>query len=406
LAVVGTINIIAAAITAVTAITAITAIIIPTETAPMHYAQLRLLWCGLSLWAFVRRWLVYVVVTAAVFGAGAVGFLHIVMGAAAWSVLPLFYASTQGVWLVPAALLQALLGVALLWGLRQLLWPTSWAEAERALPLARAEVQRSDALVVLIALLPLCAIYAAGTASLISQNPAWLRPTRWHAVTALVVASALSLVGGVWFLQRLRLPAGPGWWAAKSPDKASDKSHPNPAAETSLPQPIFWSLLCLPLWRGPARRTGWLMLCGGLVLWLPALAIATTGLGVAWWLAAFVLLALLVATRINHLSREELGPMLQACAVLPLHIQHLHWARASLGLWPVGLALLLLCGVLVGATASAVHLRPWVLFGFVLSCLAVTLVEVLSAPGASEAKAARWLFSLALCVALATEVVV
>jgi hypothetical protein len=381
-----------------------------TSAAPVSYAQLRLLWCRLALWAFVRRWLVYVIVAAAVFGAGAVGFLHIVMGAAAWLVLPLFYASTQGAWLALAVLAQAWFGAGLLWGLRHLLWPPSWAEAERALPLMRADVMRSDAQVVLIALLPLLVLYAAGAASLLGQNPPWLRPTRAAALLGLVGASTATWALGVMLLQRLRRPVGqglrPGQTAGNGAFSHSQQQRNPLVARAKVPQGALYALLCLPLWRGPARRTGALMLWGGLLLWLPALAIAATGQGIAWWLAAFVVLALLVATRINHLSREELGPVLQACAVLPLHTQHLHWARASLGLWPVVLGLMLLCGVLVGATASSVHLRPWVLFSFVLCCLAAVVVEVLSAPGASEAKAARWLFSLALCVAVATEVVV
>jgi hypothetical protein len=300
----------------------------------LPYAQMRMVWCGLALRAFVRRWLVYIVVAAAVFGAGASNFAHILMGAAAWLVLPLFYAASQGFWLALAVVLQALWGLGLIWGLRHVLWPLSWAEAERALPIAPADAMRSDAVVTFIALLPLLALYVAGAAALIGQDPAWLRPRRGLAVLALVVSSAASLWMGVWLLQRQRrapraraaltAPAGSAaqgagaGLAAPTSTSTSTSRSTSTSTSTSTGQwaavrlfgaPVWW-LLCLPLWRGPAQRTGQVLLLGSLALCLPALCLVISRAGTGWWLAGLALLAMVVATRVNHLSREELTPML------------------------------------------------------------------------------------------------
>ncbi len=121
----------------------------------LSYGAMRLRWCGWALLAFARRWGVYLVVTAAVVGAGSNSPVQAVSAVAAWLVLPLFWAAGQGNWLLPAWVAQVLLGLALLWGARALLWPPQWAEAERALPLRRSDTQVSDACVVSLALAPL-----------------------------------------------------------------------------------------------------------------------------------------------------------------------------------------------------------------------------------------------------------
>jgi hypothetical protein len=357
----------------------------------LSYGRMRGQWCRLALLSFARRWAAYIVVAGAVVGAGTTGFAHILMAAAAWLVLPLFYAAGHGAWLVPAVLAQAALGAAAVWGMRQLLWPTAWAQAERALPIAPSATWRSDAWVVLIALSPLLVMLAVGAAALLGQNPAWLRDTRGLAVAALLLASALSLVLGVLLLQRLRQP--PRAFAMPSFKVGRLARVQNKLAWT-------WVLLWLPLWRGPARRTGQMLLAGGLLLCVPACGIAATGTGMGWWLAAWALLALVVATRINQLACEELQPLLQACAPLPLAAAPLQRLRASLALWPVLWSLCWVCAAL----ARAPLLRPGVLAAFVLVVLGSCAWEVFSAPAQPDVKAGRWLFSLALCVALATEV--
>jgi hypothetical protein len=359
----------------------------------LRYGAMRMHWCRLALWAFAKRWAVYIVVAAAVLSAGAVGFLTIVMAAAAWLVLPLFYAASQGLWLLPAVLAQALFGVAAVWGMRHVLWPPAWGEAERALPIAASDKWRSDVQVVLMALLPLLLLYAAGAAALLGQKPDWLRAVRGRAVLALCLACVASLMMGASLLQHLRLP--PRARATRVVDTAV-------ASPARRARGLQWAvaLLWWPLWRGPARRTGQALWVGSLLLWLPALAITFTHLGMAWWLAGLALLALLVATRINHLAREELLPLLQASTMLPLRLHVAERLRASLGVWPVVLALLLTTATLTFEAGW----RPIVWAAFVIAVVTSVVVEVVTPPAAPDAKAARWLFSLVLCVCLASEV--
>jgi hypothetical protein len=374
-----------------------------TAAPQLTYGAMRLRWCRLALLAFVQRWAVYIVVAVAVLGAGATGFVTIIMGAAAWLVLPLFYAAGQGFWLLPAVLLQTLVGAAAVWGMRHLLWPLPWAQAERALPIADAERMRSDLLVVLIALLPLLLLYGAGAASLWGQNPEWLRPFRLRAVGALLVAAAASLLLGVGLLQRMRRPAFASARRVRAPVVLSLTASLTASLAAST-HGVHWSvaLLLWPLWRGPARRTGQALWWGSGLLLVPAVAMALSHVGTAWWLAALALCTLLVATRINHLAREELGPLLQAGTMLPLRLDVAERLRASLGVWPVLLALGLTTLVLTFEESW----RPVVWAAFVIALLLSVVVEVLSPPGTPEAKAARWLFSLVLCVCLATEVMV
>jgi hypothetical protein len=358
----------------------------------MSYGQMRMAWCRWALFAFVRRWAAYLVVAVLVLSAGAVGFVDIVMAAAAWLVLPLFYAATQGGWLLPATLVQALVGAAAVWGMRHLLWPRAWAEAERALPLLPAQTRRSDAAVVLLALSPLLLIWALGALSLLAQHPAWLRPVRGPGLLALLAAVVMSVALGVALLQGLR----------QAPRAASLRDAGMARVVTAVSGRLHWALALfwLPLWRGPARRTGQALMFGTAIVLLPVMAIPLTQVGTGWWLAALALLALLVTTRVNHLAHEELAPLQQACEVLPIAARRIQRMRASLGLGPVLLSLLALCAVLWHAPG----LRPAVLFVFMLTTFFSSVAEVLSAPAKPDVKAGRWLFSLVLSVCMATEV--
>jgi hypothetical protein len=362
----------------------------------LTYGAMRLRWCRLALLAFVKRWAIYLVVAVAVLAGGVVGFVTFVMAAAAWLVLPLFYAAAHGAWLLPALLLQALMAAAAVWGLRTALWPVRWAEAERALPIAAVDTWRSDLHVVLIALLPLLLLQALGAAALLGQNLEWLRPFRGRAVLALLLACGASWLLGAAVLQRMRRPPTAGVWPPRWPTAVS---------LVGQRAALHWAVVLLwwPLWRGPARRTGQALLWGTAVLLLPALAIACTHLGVGWWLAALALLSMLVSTRINSLARDELLPLLLASAMLPLRLHRVQRLRASLAVWPVLLALLLTSLVLTFEAGC----RPLVWLAFVLALVVSVLVEVAAAPAAAsaaQAKAARWLFLLVLCVCLASEV--
>jgi hypothetical protein len=334
-----------------------------------------------------------------------VGWQDIIPAVAAWLVLPLFYASTHGAWLLPATLLQALAGAAGVWGARSLLWPAGWGEAERALPIPRSATLRSDALLVLLTLLPLAVLVAVGAGTVLAHHPAWLRPTQGRAVAALLLACAGAVALGVALLQALRLPPrGPAASAEATGVHARAAAALQPLQPLRALRPLKWplSLLLMPLWRGPARRTGWTLLFGSVVVALPALGLAWMHSGEAWWLAACTGLALLVATRVNHLARLETTELFDACHPLPLATAPLQRARAALGVLAVLPGIAGLCAVTLGLRAPG--LRVPVLSTWALACLAGCTVEVLSAPADAATKAGRWLFTLVLCVCLATEV--
>ena len=393
------------------------------------YPAMRLRWCGLALRQFVRRWGVYLVVAALLAGAGSNSPVAAVAGLAGWLVLPLFTASSHGAWLLPALLLQALFGAALVWGARSLLWPAAWGEAERALPIDPWQCLRSDATVVAVALLPLGLLYAAGTGAVLAAHPAWLKPTQGRALAALVVAAIGSVVLGTALLQRLRRPrrsvlppppagdagdavaAGSALAAraavsavdAVSTSTAAAAPHTGPVLQRG-PWPWLWPLLLQPLWRGPARRTGQVLALGCVGLCMPGLALLRWPAAAPWCLAVLAMAALVVVTRARSLARDEFQPLFDACLVLPLQPAALQRACALLCLAPLLPAATAMGLGLAASASGTVTLRPLVLAAYALACLGSCVWEVLSTPAAAADKASRWIFSAVLCICLATEV--
>ncbi len=375
----------------------------------LDYPALRLRWCRLALHALVRRWGVYGLVAMAVVGAGSNSPLDAAGALSAWLVLPLFEAAARpgwgGLWMGVVIAVQSLLAGGVVWAMRPLLWPAHWAAAERALPIPPALQRRSDLAVVAWGLLPLGLLYALGAVTWLVHRPAWLMPWRGRAVLGLVLLALGSLLVGVAVVQLWRRPPAhhklqPGGHTPTGPAGAPTRLRPALAARRAVPAwPVLW---WWPLWRGPARRTGQALLLGtallaGLALGLQHLPPAATG----WWLAGFALANLLVSTRVNTLSQREHTPLLAACAVLPLPPAGLRRQRVALALLPTGLGGLLLAGLLPWSQT-----RPPVALAYLLANVAVALVEVCSTPADAGAKASRWLLSLVVLVALASEVMV
>lgn len=364
----------------------------------LRYGVMRLRWCGLSLKAFIARWGAYLLVTGFVLSAGASGWEQVLQAIAAALVLPLCSASQHGWLLVPAALAQAVAGAAVAWGARSLLWSPHWADSERALPLSRAETARSDLLVVLLALTPLLLLYVAGTASVLAHRPAWLRPTHGRALAALALAALSSVAISVALLQWQR-----GHRAGSRATRRNDASALPGVTRSGAMSPPH-ALMRLTLWRGPARRTGATLLggCGSLVLAAAMPAILGWPAGWTWLLAAWSTIALLAATRINHLAHLELDEMLQACSVFPINLRRLRRMQSALALLPLlpGLA-----GVAIAmAAAPPAGLRPAVLLSWAVACVVACVIEVFSARQTAVDKSARWWFSLIVCICLASEV--
>ncbi len=359
--------------------------------APSYHA-IRLAWCRLALRAFVRRWGVYFVVAALVVGAGSGSPLAAMAGVAGWTVVPLAHAAAQGAWLLPATVAQALLGLGLLAGARSLLWPPHWREAERALPLSRRELRRSDAVVVAWALLPWVALQGAGLLALLQAKPAWLLPVLPRALVAWALAQGLAASAGVLMLQGLRrVKVGRDLQPSRT-----QQIFPTSYSGRGWLRPLLW----LPLWRGPARRSGLWLLAGSMALLLPALGLQARPDAAGWWLAALAVAALVLVSRLSVLSRAEYAPVFAGAATLPLRASRLEEARQALCLLP-----LLSAGVAVGVALAGVPLRPAVLASYALATCGSCALEARSRPGQESDKAARWLFSLVLCVALASEVV-
>ena len=369
----------------------------PTPT--LRYGAMRLRWCGLALKGFIARWGVYMLVTGVVLSAGASGWERVLQAIAAMLVLPLFSASQHGWLLLPVMLAQALAGAAAVWGARSLLWAPHWAESERALPLLREEVARSDLLVVLLVLTPLFSLYVAGTASVLAQRPAWLAPTLARALAALTLSALLSLGLGLALLRRLRSNVTRGSATRREEDR------PTLVAMHASVLPAWRALILLPLWRGPARRTGTALVLSFVLLVLTPMMPGVLGWpeGWPWLLAAWAALALLAATRINHLARLELAELLDACRIFPLDSGILSRAVSALGLLPLlpGLAAVSI-GIGISPPPGS---RAGVLLAWAAACVLACVIEVFAGGQPASDKAARWLFSLVVCACLASEVI-
>jgi hypothetical protein len=352
----------------------------------LNYHAMRQAWCRHALRELLRRWGVYFVFTALAISAGAAGALSIMAAMAAWAVIPLFHAMTLAWPLATAATAaQALVGALVVWMLRPLLLPRRWLEAERALPLNPAEQTRSDLQLVTLALLPLIVLYGVGAAVVLARNPEWLRPVRALALSALVFASLASVVLGAAVLR-----------ARRQPRRGVVARRPSHSVGALGLRRWPWLLLALPLWRGPARRCGALLAAGALVVLLPAAGLWRWPEGGGWWLAALALAELSLATRLSTLVREEIEPLLAATAMLPLQPKALQRSAAWLPLAPLLPAWLALLAVLPPA-------RPAVLAAFAMVSAGTAALQSFWAEPQSDMRAARWLLSLVVLLALASE---
>jgi hypothetical protein len=368
---------------------------------PLSYAAMRSRWCLAALRAFLKRWGVYLGMAGLAFGAGATGGLAAVAAVAAWTVLPLAWVVAHANWGLPtvAELLgvlavQTLSGVALLRALRPMLWPVAWRDSEAALPLAPQAIRRSDATLSALALSLWWAVQAVGMANLLAQRPPWLHQASLAVVAAWVLSQALGWALGLRALQRARRPVV---GHALAPLAARAEAAPRRL-------PWWWALLVLPTVRGVARGLG--------LWWLASLVLLCLPAGLLWWQpgwaqgvwAAWSVAALALASRMNHLSRLQLGPLLsEAALVLPLPEHWLQRARRMQLLLPAGLAAALLLAVaLWGAQADT--FRAGVLAAWVgVAGLSLWWASG-QPPRQSDEAALRWLLSLVVQLALSTEV--
>jgi len=367
--------------------------------APLGYHGMRLRWCRDALLRLLRRWAVYIVVGALVAGAGASGAWQAISAVAAWLVLPLFYSAGHGAWLGFGIAMQGLAGGLVAVALSPLLWQRSWADAERALPVAHGPRLASDTAVVAMALAPLLFLYAAGAVTLLGHRAAWLLPVRDRAIAALLAAVALSIALGTAFLQWQRRTGdrgAPAGFSGVRWQRASAADSLRAGTRRWLRVLVWW-----PLWRGPARRTGLGLWLGSAALCLPAAGLAFVAGYTGWWLAGFAVLALVSTSVLEAVARKEFTDLHEACRPLPIEPTSLARTRAALALAPLlpGLAALLLALAL-----AHVAVRPLVLAVYVAVCIGGCAMEVAATARDAQSKASRWLLVLVVAVALASEV--
>ena len=366
---------------------------------PLGYHGMRLRWCRDALLRLLRRWAVYIVVGALVIGAGASGAWQAITAVAAWLVLPLFVSASHGAWLAAGIAMQGLAGGLVAVALSPLLWQRTWADAERALPIAPGLRLASDAAMVAMALAPLLLLCTVGAVTLLGHRPAWLLPYRDRAIAALLAAVALSIALGTAFLQWQRRTGDRGARAEFSGVQRQRTS----AADALRVSTLRWprALVWWPLWRGPARRTGLGLWLGTATLCVPAVGLALITGFTGWWLAGFATLALVSSSVLDAVARKEFADLHEACRPLPIKPTSLGRMRASIALAPLlpGLATLP-----IALAVSHVAVRPLVLAGYVVACIGSCALEVAATARDAQSKASRWLLVLIVAVALASEV--
>lgn len=375
----------------------------------LSYGQVRLAWCRMALVSLIRRWGIYVLVGLLVLGGAGSSAVAAMTAFAAWSVLPLFQSALQP---IGRAFLMtfgyALVGGMVVWGLSPVLWPRAWAEAERALPIVEREQRISDLIVVLLGLTPLFAVYFAGATIWLVKAPAWFQPVQSWALGMLFTSMALSIVFGVAIVARRR-----GLAANSTPAWTGRKCH-RPALHASSKQQTLSSavaLVVIPLWRGPAQRSGRFFSLSFLALMSCVASLMVWPMYAPWWLAAFAALAQVLISRLNVLVSTELGPLHDACAALPISGLWLQSARHVVVMAPLIISQTML---LMTLTYSPVAIKSavWVTYLVALPLGNMALVAASSArtdmqrSADAAARVSWWLLVLVLFLALASEVVV
>ncbi|RQP24067.1 hypothetical protein [Piscinibacter terrae] len=366
---------------------------------PRGYVQVRLQASLRALVELLKRWQVYIVVGLLVLGSAGNGALAAMSAMTAWSVFPLLQATQVSMASVLlTGLAHSMVGAVAIWGLRPVLWQRAWMESENALPIAPRERRRADLLVVVLGLAPLFAIYAAGVLVWLARSPAWMHHGWVEALAGLGLSMGLSVAWGVLILGAMRRvsparPAGTrrsrrGWRRAMTP---------------------LTALAMLPLWRGPAQRTGRMMVLVLIALGVPCLAMVAWPGWASWWLAGFGAAAFMLTSRLSVLASQELAPLHLHAAALPVSPRRLLLARRLAVVVPQLMAQALCTAALMNQPRA---LRPGVLAAFMSVLLAGSAVQVLLTtqpsghrPTDPAHRVSQWLFTLVLILSLASEVI-
>lgn len=352
------------------------------EPALTRYTSLRLAYCRGAVRALQRRLFASIVVCLTLAGIGGPAL-------AAGVVLPLYWTLAHGSWIWAAVAGYAVAGGMLVAAIRPLLWNPKWAQAERALPIRARDTLQSDIQVVLLAFLPVLALFVGGTAVVAMEAP----EVFWPVWPAAVVAMSGALLGaaliGVALLQCVRRTS-PSRDAKGRRAEAADGT----VATVSWTAALVWT----PLARGPARRTGRALALHTLILLIPCLGTALASSGPAWWVAGYSLLSLVAVSRCSAIARQEFGALLPAAFALPIDLAALRRVPPAIALVPGLFTMLALLPIVLASSGS----HPLV-STYATVTVAGWAVEAFVIQSDPAAKAARWLVTLALGVALASE---
>ncbi len=352
------------------------------EPALTRYTSLRLAYCRGAVRSFQRRLFASIVVCLAVAGIGGPALV-------AGVVLPLYWALAHGAWIWAALAGYAVAGGMLVAAIRPLLWNPQWAQAERALPIRARDTLESDIQVVLLAFLPVVALFAGGTAVVAMEAPEMFWPVWPAAIAAMCGALLGAALIGVALLQCLRRMS-PIRDAQGRRAGAADEA----VAEVSWAAALVWT----PLARGPARRTRRALALNTLMLLIPCFGTALASSDPAWWVAGYSLLSLVAVSRCSAIARQEFGALLPASFALPIDLAALRRVPPAIALVPGLFTMVALLPILLASSA-----RHALVSTYATVTVAGWAVEAFIIPSDPAAKAARWLVTLALGVALASE---
>ena len=351
---------------------------------------MRLAWSAAALLAVLRRWAGFLVVAMAVLGFG------YFIAAIGWPALPVLWASSLS-WPEGLALtlLHSGLATALAWGLREALLPRRWLLAERALPLTWPHRSRADLAVVALAQSPLVLLYAASMLSWRLADPAWMRG-HWGRGAGFLAGSVLLSLASATALMALRRRQ------KARPQRRSSEPRATPGSPPTARLSPLKALIFLPLWRGPARPV-----LAALTLTFSGLLLCLAGAACLWpeeprWcLAGYAFIAMTGCTRAHTLAQRSLAPLLAAAANLPLPRLLGTQALRLLSLSPAALAWPLLMGLML---CGPWPLAPLAAPLFATAGLAAPALQLWAPSTQAEPRAATWMLSLVLWIALATEV--
>ena len=363
---------------------------------------MRLRWCFASLLDLIRRWAVYLVIGAVALVGGGMFTGPALVGLVALSVAPLVDAVEHSSgYMLLVCVLHSQAGTAIVFALRPVLWPSSWAEAERTQPVAWTDHLRSDAIVVVLVLVPLFVLYLAGALAWVLKVWATNANSLMGALALLSASALLSVVQGVAVLQAWRR-AGTHYSlrAIRRPKRIPALAGGSTITVLSgLPGALF----LLPLVRGPALRSGRFLASSSIVLALVAVNCAGANGSMGWWLAGLCAASLVTATRLRVLVGEELQPLHAHCAVLPLKHASLVLGRRLLTILPVSLGQALL--VAMWFVSPVQGMRPTVAAAYVFVTWVGSAMQAWAPPARPALEISRWVLVLVLAVALASEVV-